>query len=218
MASRRDGRRRRELLLDAALRVFAERGVFGAGIEEVRRAAGASPSSVYHLFEGKGDLVSALLERTFERLFAHLAESLSNARTAEVAVKRLVSAHLEWVLAHPDEGRFMYQATSIELDPKSAKRLRERKAILLAPVVERLSPFLEDGSLPKWPPATFDVVLLGPSHEACRRLLAGADFDVRWMKRTLPELAWKSVSGARASARANARSATPSRRRRRAGR
>ena len=49
------------------------------------------------------------------------------------------------------------------------------------------------GKLPAWPPVVFDVVLLGPTHEACRRFLAGAALDARWMRATLPELAWRSV-------------------------
>ncbi|HVG59095.1 MAG TPA: TetR family transcriptional regulator, partial [Hyalangium sp.] len=39
--ARRDGMKRRDALLDAALRCFVKRGVLGTGIEEIRRAAGA---------------------------------------------------------------------------------------------------------------------------------------------------------------------------------
>src|SRR5580704_1987901 len=71
-ARRRDGIRRRDELLDAALTCFSERGLLGARIEDIRRVAGASPSSVYNLFDGLPSLTVALLARTFERLFAHV--------------------------------------------------------------------------------------------------------------------------------------------------
>lgn len=192
---RRDGKARREALLDAALRSFGRAGVLGAGIEEIRKEAGASPSSVYHQFRDKNALVLALLGRTFERLFAHLDRRTAEAEGAEALVEALVGGHLEWVLSHPDEGRFLYQATALELTPEASASLQERKAALLAPIAERIGREVARGALPGWSPLEFDVVLLGPSHEACRRYLAGAPLDPSWMRRTLPLLAWRSVQG-----------------------
>ncbi|RKH06595.1 TetR/AcrR family transcriptional regulator [Corallococcus sp. CA053C] len=196
--ARRDGIQRRDELLDAALRCFAERGVLGTGIEEIRKAAGASPSSVYHLFDGLSGLTLALLTRTFERLFTHLAARVTVTTRAEAAVLALVDGHLEWVLEHRDEGRFMYQAMSLELGAEGQAALQARKAELLRPVVLHLARFIEAGTLPPWSPLVFDVVLLGPSHEACRRFLAGAPFEPEWMRATLPALAWRSVKPRRA--------------------
>jgi AcrR family transcriptional regulator len=185
--------KRRDALLDAALRCFMERGVLGTGIEDIRRAAGASPSSVYHLFDGLPGLTLALLTRTFERLFIHLAARVTPTRTAEAAVVALVDGHLEWILSHPDEGRFMYQAMALELTADARDTLQARKAELLTPVVLHMGRFITEGTLPSWPPLLLDVVLLGPSHEACRRFLGGALLDPQWMRATLPQLAWQSV-------------------------
>lgn len=191
---RRDGRDRREALLDAALRCFSRRGVLATGIEEIRQEAGASPSSVYHQFRGLPDLTLALLLRTFERLFTHLAGRVRTGRTAQRAVKGLVAAHVEWILEHPEEGRFMYQAMSLEMAADGRSVLEKRKAELLQPIVERFAPFIVEGALPKWSPLQLDVVLLGAAHEACRRYLAGAPIDPAWMRTTLPKLAWRSIS------------------------
>ncbi|WP_233278305.1 TetR/AcrR family transcriptional regulator [Myxococcus stipitatus] len=185
--------KRRDALLDAALRCFAERGLLGTGIEEIRKAAGASPSSVYHLFDGLPDLTLALLLRTFERLFTHLVSRVVPTATAEAAVVALVDGHLEWILSHRDEGRFMYQAMAVELGTDAAEVLLARKAELLAPIVQHVARFVSEGSLPPWPPLLLDVVLLGPSHEACRRFLGGAPLDPVWMRSQLPKLAWRSV-------------------------
>jgi AcrR family transcriptional regulator len=45
-------RRRRELI-DAALRVFAEKGFAGSSIVDVGKAAGVSPGLIYHYFDSK---------------------------------------------------------------------------------------------------------------------------------------------------------------------
>jgi|GEM_PF-1856125 len=196
MARRRDGLERREALLDAALRCFSRGGVLGVGIEAIRKEAGASPSSVYNLFADRADLTRALLLRTFERLFAHLTERVLAQTTAEGVVTTLVSAHLEWILSHEDEGRFMYQATALELAPDDSDAIQARKAELLAGIVAHIGPHVAAGALPPWSPLVFDLVLLGPSHEACRRYLAGAPIDVAWMRRELPRLAWATASTA----------------------
>ncbi len=194
---RLDGQRRRNELLDAAQRCFSKQGVWAVGIEDVRREAGASPSSVYHLFADLDAIVLALLERIFTQLFAHLATRVCRTRSAEGAVRALVDGHLEWIAEHPAEGRVMYQAMTLEvggLHPALRSRLAETKARELAPVVAHLEPFMARGELPSWPVATFDVIVLGPAHEALRRWLAGArELDPAGLRKLLPGAAWKSL-------------------------
>lgn len=194
-ARRKDGDVRREALLDAALRCFADKGVLATGIEDIRRAAGASPSSVYNLFDGLPGLTRALLTRTFERLFFHLLERVRRTHTPQAAVRALVDAHLEWVFDNPDEARVMYQAMTLDLGRDAEGTLAEAKAQLLKPIAAHLAGFSAGGGLPRWSPTLLDITLLGVSHEACRRYLGGARLDPAWLRRKLPILAWKSVAG-----------------------
>lgn len=187
--ARQNGVARREALLDAALRCFEQRGLLRTGIEDVRKEAGASPSSVYHLFEDFPALVAALLERTFERLVGYVAARVLAARTARSAVRTLVEAHLTWVFDHEAEARFMYQALALELDGHHRAALRETKARLKAEVIAHLSE-LGVFSGARSSEVMVDVVLLGPAHQACRAYLSGSGaVDPTWMKATLPELA-----------------------------
>jgi AcrR family transcriptional regulator len=57
---RRDAAENRERLLDAATRVFAERGL-DAGVEEVARVAGVGMGTLYRRFPSKQALVDALI-------------------------------------------------------------------------------------------------------------------------------------------------------------
>ncbi|MCB9545135.1 MAG: TetR/AcrR family transcriptional regulator [Myxococcales bacterium] len=196
-ARRRDGEARREALLAAALRCFDREGVAQAGIEAIRKEAGASPSSVYHHFRDRTDLIRTLLERVFAALFAHLAAEVGQATHAEAAVRALVDAHIAWIAAHPVEGRFMYQAMTLEvggLDAPAREALAAEKARLLQPLLVALAPHA--GALPPWSPEVLDVVLLGTAHEALRRWLAGAEaLNPAFLRATLPGLAWQSVAG-----------------------
>ncbi|WP_437764555.1 TetR/AcrR family transcriptional regulator [Sorangium sp. So ce281] len=189
--ARQNGVARREALLDAALRCFEQRGLLRTGIEDVRKAAGASPSSVYHLFEDFPALVAALLERTFERLVGHVTARVLAARTARSAVRALVEAHLTWVFDHEAEARFMYQALALELDGHHRAALLETKARLKSESMAHLSGLgVFSGARSCEVMVMVDVVLLGPAHQACRAYLsAPGAVDPAWMKATLPELA-----------------------------
>src|SRR5207248_3078174 len=53
----------RAALLDAAERLWAERGIRGASLDEIAARAGLTKGAVYSNFASKSDLVLALLER-----------------------------------------------------------------------------------------------------------------------------------------------------------
>ncbi|ROO90202.1 TetR family transcriptional regulator [Actinocorallia herbida] len=52
----------RKALLDAARKLFAERGIHGAALDDVAHTAGLTKGAVYSNFAGKPDLVLALLD------------------------------------------------------------------------------------------------------------------------------------------------------------
>nr|WP_314841909.1 TetR/AcrR family transcriptional regulator [uncultured Microbacterium sp.] len=62
--------RARENILGAAIELFSERGVAGASIAEITRRAGVAQGLANYHFGGKDQLVSAVMDRWFETLFA----------------------------------------------------------------------------------------------------------------------------------------------------
>src|SRR5262249_2852127 len=65
--------RNRELVLDAARRVFLARGYARASLEAIAEEAGFSKGVVYSQFAGKADLLLGLLERRIEERLAENA-------------------------------------------------------------------------------------------------------------------------------------------------
>jgi len=61
-APRADAARNREKVLDAARRLFAERGVDSVTIEQIARAAGVGKGTVFHRFGDRAGLVMALVD------------------------------------------------------------------------------------------------------------------------------------------------------------
>ncbi|HEX3706926.1 MAG TPA: helix-turn-helix domain-containing protein [Mycobacteriales bacterium] len=66
---RRDAAENRELLLEAAARVFAVQGL-GAGVEEIARAAGVGVGTLYRRFSTKEALIAELVQDVLERMSA----------------------------------------------------------------------------------------------------------------------------------------------------
>lgn len=85
---RRDTNRRERTaqLLDAALVLFLERGIEGATIDDITKAAGTAKGSFYRYFPSKAALVVALFEpvkEAMERAFAVAGERLAAATSAD---------------------------------------------------------------------------------------------------------------------------------------
>ena len=58
--------RRRQTLVDAALAVFASKGVAGTSVDDIVRAAGVAKGTFYLYFETKDEVVSAVAQRIVE--------------------------------------------------------------------------------------------------------------------------------------------------------
>ena len=89
----------RSRLIDAALQLFARRGVDGVSIAEVAVAAGASKANVMHHFGNKDGLYAACLDVIDGHLHAAVDEAV---RTGDLA-----AALQTWAHRHPDDVRVM---------------------------------------------------------------------------------------------------------------
>lgn len=72
---RADAERNRQLIIDVATEVFAEKGV-DAGFDEIARRACLGVGTVYRRFPDRTDLVEAILERTLARMTVLAQEAL----------------------------------------------------------------------------------------------------------------------------------------------
>lgn len=81
----------REQLLDAAERVFRERGVAKTSLAEVAAAAGVTRGAVYWHFRDKADLFGAMCERATLPLDAMLVEATAKTRDDPLGAVRAVA-------------------------------------------------------------------------------------------------------------------------------
>jgi AcrR family transcriptional regulator len=128
----------RELLLDAAIEVFARKGYHGASLDDVAEAAGFTKGAVYSNFPRKSDLFRELVERESSRRGAVL-------RTAVEAVDIALLPELaaEWLARQSGESRD-WDVLTVEFwlaavrDPAIRRALREGRETALAELGEVL--------------------------------------------------------------------------------
>ena len=99
---------RREIIEQAALGVFAERGYHGASIQAIAQRAGVTPPVIYDHFASKLALHKRLLERTREELIAMWTEQLAGDFPAEERIPRALDAWARYVQEHPYAPRMYF--------------------------------------------------------------------------------------------------------------
>ena len=100
--ARRDAVRSRQAILDAAERLFAERGYEAATMSEIGSTAGLSAGTPAYFFRSKEELYRAVLARAFDETSAlirawHLGES-----DFEQVMRDAVGSYLDFLAAHPN--------------------------------------------------------------------------------------------------------------------
>jgi TetR/AcrR family transcriptional regulator, cholesterol catabolism regulator len=73
MASRKSLRKeiRKEAIIEAASRVFAEKGFSGATLDQIGEQVGLSKGSLYYYVNSKEELIANVLEHVLNRRPAH---------------------------------------------------------------------------------------------------------------------------------------------------
>jgi len=91
---------RREALLAQAIRMFADQGYTGVGIEDIGAAVGIAGTSIYNHFPTKRDLLTTALERGTAALFMDLSAIYANASDPADALGRLVRSYTRFTFQH----------------------------------------------------------------------------------------------------------------------
>lgn len=107
----RDASRSRETILDAAERLFADRGYDATSLSGVGQAAGVSRGTPGYFFGAKADLYGAVLGRCFteatEAIRAGRARALASRESPEVILAGVVSDYFDFLTARPNYVRLM---------------------------------------------------------------------------------------------------------------
>lgn len=88
-------------IVEAAGRLFSERGYEGVSIRDIAAAAGISKANVFHHFANKDELYAAVLDCCAEPLRQLLGGLPARPGPAEQVLAETIHGHLEHMLEHP---------------------------------------------------------------------------------------------------------------------
>ncbi|ANW20084.1 SACE_7040 family transcriptional regulator [Streptomyces clavuligerus] len=143
MSTRTDAPTRREQILKAAARLFAERGFHGVGVDEIGAAVGISGPGLYRHFAGKDAMLAELLVGISDRLLSggRLRVEESAADPAALLAS-LIDGHIDFAL----DDRPLITLHDRELDRlresdrKRVRQLQRQYAELWVTAVRRVHP------------------------------------------------------------------------------
>ncbi len=92
----------RQLVLDAAERVFADKGFEDAKMEEIAAESGLSLGTLYSVFSGKADLFRAVHDARVREVVDLANAAARDARTPLEMLEGAVHAYVRFFTAHPD--------------------------------------------------------------------------------------------------------------------
>lgn len=93
---------RRQLILDAACVVFAQRGFHSAKLEEVAERAEFGKATLYSYFDTKETLFQAVLEDVFDNLLRRARESFAGSAPFEEKIARYAASETEYFFHNPE--------------------------------------------------------------------------------------------------------------------
>lgn len=139
---RRDPVQTQKNILEAATREFAKQGFHGARTDTIASEAGIGKRMIFHYFESKDGLFSAVLEATYAKI-RQAEEKLDLTRRPPVeAITRLVGFSFDWYSEHPE---FVPLLNEENLLKARHLQMSRRATDMTMPLVEQIRAILSKG-------------------------------------------------------------------------
>jgi AcrR family transcriptional regulator len=149
--------RRRPLVLDAALEIFAEGGFADASMQAIADRAGVSKAVLYDCFPGgKQEIYYALLERSEHTFMEHMITVLQRTERLSIdeGLRQGLRAFLDYAEIHPQSFRVIFGDAGTR-DPEVALRSERAREKIVGLMRERTREVMRAAGLT--PSATADV-------------------------------------------------------------
>lgn len=131
----------RQRIVETATRLFAKRGYDGVSVDAIVALAKVNKRMVYHYFDNKSGLYTAVLASVFERISGIEIGLFADNPPPDVAIERIILAYFEFLKKNPD-----FVSLLLWENLQGGKHLKQLStSITKAPILERLGPIIEEG-------------------------------------------------------------------------
>lgn len=164
---RRGADHTREVILDAAASVFAQKGYYGTTMEEVATASGYSAAAIYKYFKNKDDLFSRLWNAMADRLQEIFDESARLPMPFALRLRWLVTRSSQLLETSPNllvafiaQRPYAARARSA-LEKQALRHYRSHQATIIALMEQGIA----EGVLREGGAADYSLLLIGLMYE-----------------------------------------------------
>lgn len=150
----------KQRILDAAVRLFAQKGFSATGVRELAQAATVKPSMINYYFGSKQGLLEYLLDNFFTRYLDAVKAILDRDQSPEAQFREYVDLVVSFFVANPDLMRVAFLELPYdapEIAAFKARRIARIKDLMLAELLPRMA---EEMQRP-FQPEIFGPALIG---------------------------------------------------------
>ncbi|NEU32073.1 TetR/AcrR family transcriptional regulator [bacterium LRH843] len=131
---------KKEIIIENAVAVFAEKGYYKATTAMVAKAAGVTQPYVFHFFKNKEELYKVVIDRAFSRIYDTFSEVQA---PANILIETMGRAFEQTIQTHRDEVLMVMQAHAI-----AEAGIREHVKNLFLAIFESLTLKFENAGIP----------------------------------------------------------------------
>jgi len=112
---------KRNAILDAATRLFAERGLAAAPTSEISKRAGVAEGTLFTYFETKDDLINSLYREIKLELADAMMSDFPRKKNVRTRLRHVWDRYVKWGIANPKQRKVLAQLQVSEVLTKESK-------------------------------------------------------------------------------------------------
>jgi len=112
---------KRNAILDAATRVFAERGLAAAPTSEISKRAGVAEGTLFTYFKSKDDLINSLYREIKVELADAMMSDFPRKKNVRTKLQHFWNRYVKWGIANPEQRKVLAQLNVSEALTKESR-------------------------------------------------------------------------------------------------
>jgi len=112
---------KRNAILDAATRLFAERGLTAAPTSEISKQAGVAEGTLFTYFETKDDLINALYREIKLELADAMMSDFPRKKNLRTRLRHVWDRYVNWGIVNPKQRKVLVQLQVSEVLTKESR-------------------------------------------------------------------------------------------------
>jgi TetR/AcrR family fatty acid metabolism transcriptional regulator len=131
---------KRQRIINAAVKVFAEKGFFNAKVSEIARESGVANGTIYLYFANKDDILISLFEQEMKRIIGRMKAEVEREPDPLRKIEKFAMMHLSLIEEHKE----LAEVLQVELR-QSSKFMKEYRNRRFAEYVNLISGIIRKG-------------------------------------------------------------------------